>query len=150
MQQTVDVRTPVHLWIVGLLSLLWNCFGGYDYVMTRARDLAYLSKSMPGVDPKVTLAWIDGMPFYAQAGWGIGVWGGLLGAILLLLRSRYTVWAFALSLLGAVLSLGYQMFAAPPLAGAGAASKIMAYVIIALAVGQLWYAHAMEKRGVLR
>ena len=27
MQQTVTARTPMHLWIVGILSLLWNCIG---------------------------------------------------------------------------------------------------------------------------
>ena len=26
-------RTPWHLWVVGVLSLLWNCYGGYDYLM---------------------------------------------------------------------------------------------------------------------
>ena len=64
------------------------------------------------------LAWIDAFPIWAQFGWGLGVWGGLAGSVLLLLRSRWAVWAFGLSLLGAVLGLGYQIVAAPPLAGA--------------------------------
>ena len=55
---------------------------------------------------------------YAQIGWALGVWLALLGSILLLMRSRWAVWSFGLSLVGAVLSLGYQMLLAPPMPGA--------------------------------
>jgi hypothetical protein len=151
MQQAVTARTPAHLWIVGILSLLWNCFGGFDYMMTRTRNTDYIAKSMPGVDPNAALAWIDGMPMYAQIGWGMGVWLALLGSVLLLLRSRWAVWSFGLSLLGAVLSLGYQMTLAPPMPGAeGPMAKLMPLVILAVAVALFLYARAMEKRGVLR
>ena len=151
MQQVVSTRTPVHLWIVGILSLLWNAMGCFDYVMTRMRNTDYLSSAMPNVDPNAMLAWIDGFPIYAQIGWALGVWGGLLGSELLLVRSRYAVWAYGLSLLGAVVGLGYQIAAAPPLAGADdAMSKAMPYVIILVALGLFLYARAMEKKAVLR
>ena len=150
MQQAVSARAPAHLWIVGILSLLWNCFGAYDYVMTRTHNMAYLKESMPGIDPGVGLAWIEAMPMYAQVGWGLGVWGGLLGAVLLLIRSRYAVWAFAASMLGIVLSLGYQLTMAPPLPGASGAMKMMGYLIILIGAFLLWYSWTMEKKGVLR
>ena len=108
----------MHLWIIGVLAVLWNCIGCYDYLMTRMRDTDYLAKMMPNVDPNAMLAWIDGFPIWAQFGWGLGVWGGLAGSVLLLLRSRWAVWGLGLSLVGAVLGLGYQIVAAPPLAGA--------------------------------
>jgi hypothetical protein len=146
-----DARTPAHLWIVGILSFLWSCVGAYDYTMTRMRDTDYLAKMMPTVDPNATLAWIDAFPVWAQFGWGLGVWAGLVGAVLLLLRNRLAVWAMALSLVGAVLGLGYQIVAAPPLAGAeGAMVALMPYVIILIALGLFLYARAMEKKGVLR
>ena len=150
MQQAVSTRTPAHLWIVGILSLLWNGFGCYDYLMTRMRNTDYLKSVMPNFDPNGMLAWIDAFPIYAQIGWGLGVWGGLLGSVLLLVRSRYAVWAYGVSLLGAVLGLGYQIAAAPPLAGADdAMSKAMPYVIILVALGLFLYARAMEKKAVL-
>jgi hypothetical protein len=145
-------RAPVHLWIVGGLATLWNAFGGYDYVMTRTRNLDYLAGMLPKVDPQATLAWIDGFPVWAQFGWGLGVWMGLLGSVLLLVRNRWAVHALALSLLGAVLSLGYQIVAAPPLAGAEGDPMftVMPYVLLAVAVGLFLYARAMAKKGVLR
>jgi hypothetical protein len=76
---------------------------------------------------------------------------GLLGAILLLMRSRWAVWSYGLSFVGAVLSLGYQLLLAPPLAGADAAIyKIMPVVIIFVALGLFLYSRAMEKKAVLR
>ena len=151
MQDTVQTRVPMHLWIVGGVATLWNAFGCYDYIMTRMRDTDYLAKMMPTVDPNAMLAWVDGFPIWAQFGWGLGVWGGLAGSVLLLLRSRWAVWALGLSLVGAVLGLGYQIVAAPPLAGADdMMSKVMPYVIIAVAAALFLYARAMEKKGMLK
>ena len=152
MQQAVSSRTPVHVWIVGILATLWSCFGCYDYLMTRMRNTDYIASAMPGVDPNAALAWIDGMPIYAQIGWGMGVWLGLLGSVLLLLRNRWAVWSFGLSLLGAVLSLGYQIALAPPMPGAeeSAMMKAMPYVIILICVALFLYARAMAAKGVLR
>ena len=146
-----QVRTPFHLWIVGALALVWNGFGAYDYLMTRLRNTDYLAEMMPTVDPNAALAWVDGFPIYAQIGWALGVWGGLLGAILLLARSRWAVPVFAASLVGAVLGLGYQIIAAPPLAGMeGAMNDIMPFVIILVALGLFLYARAMKAKGLLR
>jgi len=151
MQQAVSARTPAHVWIVGILSLLWGCFGAYDYTMTRMRNTDYIKSAMPGVDPNAALAWVDAFPLYAQIGWGLGVWGGLLGGILLLLRSRWAMWALCVSMIGAFLGLGYQILVAPPLAGAsGFMVAGMPYVIIAIAAAFFIYARAMVKKGVLR
>ncbi len=146
-----QLRTPVHLWIVGALALLWSGFGAYDYLMTRLRNTDYIAGMMPNVDPDAVLAWVDGFPIWAQFGWGLGVWGGVLGAILLLIRSRWAVAVLAASLVGALLGLGYQIVAAPPLAGMeGAMNDIMPFVIIFVALALFLYARAMTAKGVLR
>ena len=152
MATTAEGRTPVHLWIVGILALLWNCFGSYDYTMTRLRNTDYIASAMPGVDPNAALAWGDSMPSYALVGWGLGVWLGLLGSLLLLLRSRWAVWSLGISFVGAILSLGYQIALAPPMPGAIESTfmKVMPYVIILITAFLAWYAWTMEKKGVLR
>jgi len=151
MEQVQGTRAPVHLWIVGLVSLLWNSFGCYDYLMTRMRNTDYLSSAMPGVDPKLMLDYVDSFPMIAQAGWGLGVWGALLGSILLLIRSRHAVLAFALSFLGMILSLGYQLVLAPPPPELNqGAMAYMPYLIILVGVALLYYSHVQKKKGVLR
>jgi hypothetical protein len=149
MQQAVSARAPAHLWITGIVALLWNAFGCYDYLMSRMHNADYLKSMMPDVDPAVAFAFVDSMPLYASIGWGLGVWGGLLGAILLLMRSRYAVHAFALSLLGMILSFGYQLFVAKNVP-AGMDSPVVPAIIFVVGLFLLWYAARMNRAGALR
>ena len=150
MENAVTERTPVHLWVVGVLATLWNAFGAYDYWMTRTENLDYLSQF--GADPNSILSWIDSFPMWAQFGWGLGVWMGLLGSVLLLARSRWAVHAFGLSLIGMALSFGYQFSGASPMPE-GMDSGAMAYIpllIIFIGLVLFAYARAMAKKAVLR
>ena len=144
-------KSPIHLWIVGGLATLWNGFGCFDYLMTRTRGAAYIESMMPTLDGDAMMAYIDSFPIWAALGWGLGVWAGLAGSIFLLLRKSWAVVTLLLSLVGAVLGLGYQIVVAPPLPGAeGLAFEIMPYVIIGVALGLFVYARAMRTKGVLR
>jgi hypothetical protein len=143
------VKAPTHLWVVGIVSLLWNAYGAFDYMMTRTRNEAYLSQ-LP-VPYEDTLAYIDSFPLLANIGWGLGVWGAILGSILLLLRSRYAVHSFAVSLLGAVVSLGYDLLMADKPEGmSGGIFTIMPIVIILIAAALFLYARRQAAAGVLR
>jgi len=138
--------TPTHLWIVGILALLWNGFGCYDYLMSVTASQAYLSKL-----PADAVAYQQALPAFVTALWALGVWGGLAGALLLLMRSRYAVWAFALSLIGAIGGLGYQMFmTVRPSSMTAGAAVIIPWVIIAIAAFELWYGRSMASKGALR
>ena len=82
------MKTPWHIWVVGILSLLWNAGGGFDYVMARTQNPAYV-EMIPADFRAEFLAYLDTMPVWASAGWGVGVWGSILGSVLILLRSRH-------------------------------------------------------------
>lgn len=141
---------PIHLWIVGLLALLWNAFGAVDYTMTRTRNMDYLqSMTPPGMSPNAMLSYVDGFPLWASAGWALGVWLGLAGSLLLLMRSRHAVWALGISLIGAVLGLGYQLM--NPMPGiTGFMATGLPIIIIAVAFGLFLYSRAIEKKGAFR
>ena len=144
-------KAPMHLWIVGVLSLLWNAMGCLDYFMTRMRNMDYLS--MSGADPNAMLAYIDSMPIWTQFGWGLGVWCAIAGSILLLIRHRWAVIAFGLSLVGAILSIGYELtgMGPPPPAGTNqGGAAIMPWLIIIVAIALFYYAHRQKQAGVLR
>ena len=145
MATTADVRVPAHLWIIGILSLLWNAMGCFDYVMTETGNQAYLSQFPPEM-----MTYMESLPAWTTATWALGVWGGLIGAILLLMRNRYAVWAFILSLVGMALSFGY-MFIGPPMPGSEEAGmmKYMPLLIVVLGLAQFAYARAVERKGLL-
>lgn len=142
----MEGRTPMHLWIVAVLATIWNAFGGFDYVMTQTRNEQYLAHF---TDPQ--RAYFDSFPIWMEAAWACGVWGGLLGSLLLLARSRHAVAAFAVSLAGLAISTVYQYVLNSPPADMMTGAMIgMNIVIWAVAIGLLVYAMRMRKRGVLR
>ena len=144
--------TPTHLWIVGLVSLLWNAYGGYDYTMTQLREPGYFAMMSEQMHVPVAelQAFFDSFPAWASALWAIGVWGSVAGSILLLMRSRHAATAFIVSLIGAVLSFAYQLtIDVPPEMTDSMIGKVMPVVILAAIALQWWYARRQAAAGVL-
>ena len=139
-------RAPVHLWVVGVVSALWNAMGALDYTMTQIRHETWMSQMTPD-----QIAWIDNAPMIAHASWAFGVWGALLGSLLLLARSRHAVTAFLASLAGLAVNTVYQATAPMPSGHMDSTAMIAFHVAIwAVAVALLFYALKMRRRGVLR
>jgi hypothetical protein len=136
-------RTPWHLWLVGVLSLLWNGFGAFDFTMSATRGEEYYRSMGATAEQIATFA---SLPTWMWVAWALGVFGAVIGSILLLLRLKWAVQAFAVSLVGAVASLFYQAV----LAGPGGPGALMPAVIVAIAAFLLWYAWTMARRAVLR
>ena len=144
-------KPPIHLWIVGGLATLWNGFGCFDYFMTRTRGVDYIESMMPAIDGDAMMAYINSFPIWAAFGWGLGVWAGLAGSILLLLRHRWAVAVLGMSLLGAVIGVGYQLANPAGIAEISqGANGMMSYIVIAVAIGLFVYARAMRIKGALR
>lgn len=141
----MTVKTPWHLWVVGLLALAWNGFAGYDFIMTLTKGVEYMSDYF---NPE-QVAYFTSMPTWTIAPWAAGVWGGVLGALLLLLRSRWAFHLFALSVLGVATSIVYAYSNGWAALG-GTNGVIMWGMIAAIALFLLWYARMMSKKGVLR
>ena len=138
--------TPWHLWAVGVVGALWNGFGCYDYVMTQTGGAEYLRASFTEVQVDYYMA----SPVWATALWAIGVWGGLLGAVLLLLRSKWALHALVASLAAFLLSLVYTYALTNGGEILGTQGMIMSAIIAAGCVFFAWYAWTMSKAGVLR
>ena len=141
-------KTPWHIWLVGVVSLLWNAFGAYDFIMSTTQGEAYWRASgmtQPMID------YYNAMPTWMYGPWIVGVWGAVIGSILLLMRNKLAVPAFALSMIGAAISLIYgKVNPMPELPPAMAAMAYMPWVILVIAILLAWYAWTMGKRGVLR
>lgn len=141
-----NVVTPWHLWLVGVLALLWNGIGAYDYVMTETRNAAYMNAFTPE-----QLAYFYGFPMWVVATWALSVWGGVLGAVLLLLRKRWAVPVFGVSLVTMVLTSFYNFVLTDGLAiMGGAGGLVFSAVIFVVAVALLVYARSLARSGVLR
>lgn len=139
-------KAPRHLWIVGVVSVLWNAFGAFDYLMTQTRNEAYMANFT--AEQRL---YFDTFPAWLVSLWALGVWGALAGSVLLLMRSRHAVTAFVVSLLGLAGSTLYQFAVAEvPESLKTPGMLVMNLVIWAIAIALLVYARTMRARGVLR
>jgi hypothetical protein len=140
-------RTPLHLWIIGGVSLIWNAFGAFDYLMTQLRVDAYMSSFTPE-----QLDYFYSYPAWAVAAWATGVWFAFGGSIALLLRSRFAVPIFSISLLGLIVTTIYTNFLSDGMAAMGGSMGYIVFsaVIWIVLIGLLVYSIAMRQRGVLK
>ena len=83
---TPPAKTPWHLWVVGVISLLWNAVGALDFTMTQLRNEAYLKAF---TDEQ--RAYFFAIPLWAVVTWGVATWGSLVGSGFLLGRRRLAV-----------------------------------------------------------
>jgi len=136
--------TPKHLWIVGVVTLLWNLMGAYDYLMTQTRNEAYMGKFTTE-----QLDYFYGFPVWFEAFWALAVWGGVLGSILLLMRKGLAVKVFLVSLGSMVITAIYNFGMSNGLEVMGGGGFAFTVVIFLVAVGLWLYARAMKARGIL-
>lgn len=138
-------KVPRHLWIVGVLAVLWNAMGAMDYTATQFRVEAYLS----GYTPE-QLAYFFGFPAWAVATWAIAVWSALVGSVGLLLRKAWAVWLFGVSIVAMVITGIYNFGLSQGLEMMGPGAMAFTAVIWIVAFSLFFYARAMANRGVLR
>lgn len=137
-------KTPVHLWIVGVLALLWNCMGAFDYLATQLKLESYMGQFTPE-----QLDYFYGIPAWAVSGWAIAVWIGLVGTIGLLMRRKWSVVAFTISLVGLAVSSIYTLILSDGLEIMGGTATIMTVVIWVISIFLVWYSKQQAQAGVL-
>ncbi len=139
-----DVKTPVHLWIVAIVSLLWNAMGAFDYLATKLRIEFYIAQFTPE-----QLDYFYAFPAWMVVAWAIGVWGSFFGSVALLLRKSWAIWLFGASIAGLAVSTVYNFIFMDGAEVMGSGAVIFTAVIWVIALLLFFYARAMDKRGVL-
>ena len=144
MSETQATTTPRHLWIVGIVALLWSLLGAMDYIMTETRNEAYMSQFTPE-----QLEFFYSFPAWLVAFWAIAVWGGVLGAVLLLMRKKLAVPVLVVSFLCMVVTVihNYGFAGGADIVGGG--GLIFSAIIFVVALALIIYARSMARRGVL-
>jgi hypothetical protein len=145
------MKGPWHIWLVGLVTLIWHGLGAYDYLMSVTRDAGYLAM-LPDAKRGDMLAYLDAMPVWAITTWAIGVWFAVAGSLLILLRSRFAGSALGIGLLGFVATQVYTYGLAPKstVTGPDLPTLALTAAIGLVLLGTLIYARAQARAHVLR
>jgi hypothetical protein len=144
MSEARATKTPLHLWIVGILALLWSLMGAVDYLMTQTENEAYMSKFTPE-----QLEFFYGYPTWLVAFWAIAVWGEILGVVLLLLRRKLAVPVLVVSFLCMVVTMIHNYGFAGAADIVGGVGVFFGIIVFVVALALILYARVMARRGVL-
>jgi hypothetical protein len=135
-------RTPWHLWLAGALSLLWNASGAWVAVQAQtgaamdmdAAEIAYYAEQPLWVVTLTDLAFV----------------AAILGALALLLRSRWATPLYLLSIAAIIASAVGDIARGSALLLQQADWLTLALITTGLAIMQWLYALWIGKRGALR
>jgi len=140
-------KTPWHLWLIGVIAVLFNAIGVVDFVMSMAQGAKYLASA--GMTPD-QIAHYQRLPSWMKVVWAAGVFGAFTASVLLLLRRKQAWPVFAVSLAAFLISLLYTYVLTGDGAVMGRQMAVTSAVIAGLLVAFSGYSRFMAVRGILR
>jgi hypothetical protein len=143
--QARGAAVPAWFWIVGIAALLFELLGCFFYfveVRMSAADIAAL--------PLDQAAMLAARPSWYYAAFGIAVGVGLAGAILLLLRRRWAVWALLISLVAAAIQFS-SVLIVPKMREMTPSDALFVPVVVVIILYAIWqFSSLAARRGWLR
>ena len=132
-------KVPLSFWVVAGLGVLWNGFACMAYWLTATHNPAAMAQtSAEMVDA------LNHTPSWAMAAWGLAVGAALAGSLLLILRRRWAVPAFIVSLGGLLVLTLYQVASNMPM------SLFQVVMIWLVALFLLRFSSSEAGKGLLR
>lgn len=123
-------------WVIGAVGLVFNIMGCMNL-------FSQMNADMVASMPEAYRAIIESRPAWVTGAFAIAVFGGALGAILLLFRKSTAYYVFIASLVGAILAqlpiLGIADFPVGALIGGLSQVVVGAFLI--------WYSQWSERKG---
>ena len=144
-QGTKTPGRPWHLWLIGIIGGLWSAMGVISFMLTQMKVEAVMSRF-----PPQQREYFESFPSWAVAFWAIGVFGGVIGCLLLLRKNRLAFHALLASLIGAIVpNLGglFLLGGMEVMRETGGLGLTVLPVIFSAFLA--YYARAMSKKGVL-
>jgi hypothetical protein len=136
---------PWHLWVFGIIGALWSSMGVMSFMVTQMNVEAVMSRF-----PPQQREYFESFPLWTVGFWGIGVFGGVIGCLLLLLRHRLAFHALIASAIGTIVSIlgGLFLLGGMKVMVETDAMGLTLFPIIVAAFLAV-YARAMRHKGVL-
>jgi hypothetical protein len=143
--QVGATAVPAWFWIVAIAALLFELLGCFFYfveVRMSAADIAAL--------PLDQAAMLAARPSWYYAAFGIAVWVGVAGAVLLLLRRRWAVWALLISLVAAIVQFS-SVLIVPEMRAMTPSDALFVPITVIIVAYAFWqFSKLAGRRGWLR
>ncbi len=145
MSDAQSPKTPWHVWVVGLVSLLWNLGGVMDFVMTQTKNEDYLKQV-----PIEHVEFINNFETWAIAVWGTAVFAAFLGSLLILLRKKAAATVFIVGFVSLMIMTFRNFVLENGMDLLDNTAAVMTVAIVVIGFLLILYTRAMASKGVLR
>jgi hypothetical protein len=133
---TSRAKVPRWFWIVALLGLGWNVFGVVQFMATAQGTVGSLMNN--GLTKEQAELYVS-LPQWMTGAFAVGVFGGVIGSILLLMRMPVAKTVFGISL-AAYIILYIGDITQGVFAAFGLSQVLILTTVVAIAAGLLWTA----------
>lgn len=132
-------------WIVSGIALLWNLLG----VMAYIAQVTMSPEALQAL-PENERTLIEATPPWATGAFAIAVWGGTLGALLLLLRREIATLILLISLVGVVVQMFHAFFISNSIEVYGPGGMAMPVMVMIFAIFLIWFSRKATASGWMR
>ena len=150
MSDTSGNTTPTSYWVVTGVLVLWALMGIIFYLFhVRMSAEDYATAVTDGTMSQAFADYAQSAPSWATAVFAIAVFSGVAGAICLLLRKKWAVQLYTVSLVFILISMfkGFILDRAGSMMSAG--QIFMEFMVIILAIIAVWFSRKKRAAGIL-
>lgn len=136
-----QIKIPTWFRVVAWITFAWYLLGVFQYLMQVTVGPEYLSR-MTAAERDM----FEKIPAWATAAFATGVFSGLLGAILLLIKRHEAKYLFYISLLAILVQMFHYLFISHAIDMYGPAAAFTPLMVILYGIFTIWFsAHAYKK-----
>jgi hypothetical protein len=144
-QRSNTSSPPIWFWVISVVALLWFLMDTSAFFM-RVLMTEEAIKAMPENQQHL----YRDMPLWVNIVFACEVFGGTLGCIALLLRNKWALSLFVISVLGTLAQTSNIWFLTDAISAMGAAAVVMPLVAIIIGTAMIWLAKSAMSKGWLR
>lgn len=138
---TENIKVPKWFVVVAWIALLWNLFGVLAFVSQMMMNPEMLAEL-----PQAQQDFYSAIPVWANAAFGIAVFGGVLGCIGLIMKKQWALVVLAVSLLGVIVQQFHAFVMANALEVLGPSGLIVPVLVLIVAVDLVGLALAAKNK----
>ncbi len=137
--------TPVWFWVISIVALLWYLMDMSAFFMR-----VFMTDDAIRAMPENQQHFFQNIPLWVNIVFACEVFGGTLGCAGLLLRKKWALPVFVISILGVLSQTSYIWFLTDHVSTRGAPAVVMPLVAILIGVGMIVLAKSANSKGWLR